>query len=391
MAADGSSSLDDTTGTIDSNLVLDTGLATGGARSGLRAQLQRGLDALHADGMVGLVGEVSDGGARIDARSGAARAESHEPVAFDARFRMGSNTKTFVAVVILQLVEQGALGLDDTVERWLPGVVAGHGNDGTRITIRQLLQHTSGIFNYTQDLLATFALQDYLAMRFEHIAPEALVAVAMAHEPNFAPGAGWSYSNTNYVLAGMIIKKVTGRDWSAEVRARVTEPLQLSHTFDPRDWPDLPRPALRGYSQFTDGGPLVDVTLFNHTWADAAGALVTTANDLTRFWRALQSGALLGPAMMAEMHATVPAPELAAVIPGVGYGLGILRVPTRCGGEYWAHYGDTFGFSTRNAVDGAGTRAVVFAENTSLFLPAAQERVLRDDLQLLEDVMCLGR
>jgi D-alanyl-D-alanine carboxypeptidase len=111
---------------------------------------------------------------------------------------------------------------------------------------------------------------------------------------------------------------------------------------------------------------------------------------LTRFWRALQGGALLGPAMMAEMHATVPAPELAEVIPGVGYGLGILRVPTSCGGAYWAHYGDTIGFSTRNAVDDAGTRAVAFAENTSL-LPAAQERALRDDLQLLDDLMCLGR
>jgi len=181
----------------------------------VRAALQRGLDTLAGDGMVGALGELSDGSGRVAARSGVARLGSTAPVAFDSRFRMGSNTKTFVAVVMLQLVQEGKLGLDDTVDHWLPGVVSGNGNDGTKITVRNLLQHTTGIFDYTEALLAGLTLDGFQQLRFEHFEPEQLIAIAMAHEPKFAPGAGWSYSNTNYILAGMIIKKVTGQLWSA--------------------------------------------------------------------------------------------------------------------------------------------------------------------------------
>jgi len=208
----------------------------------LRTRLQHHLDVLHADGVVGAVGQVSDGHERIAAHSGVARLDGTTPVSFDAQFRMGSNTKTFVAVVMLQLVDEGKVRLSDTIDRWLPGVVSGHGNDGTQITIRNLLQHTSGINNYTQELLAGYTAAEYYATRFRHYDPEQLVAIAVAQPPNFAPGTGWSYSNTNYILAGMIIKKVTGHDWSTEVNARILAPLQMLHTFDPRDQ----RPRIAG-------------------------------------------------------------------------------------------------------------------------------------------------
>jgi D-alanyl-D-alanine carboxypeptidase len=389
-AADGSP--DHTTDSSSGDLgIADT--ARGTTADALRAALQRNLDLLHADGVVGATGQVSDGLDRIAARSGTARQDGAAPIPLDSEFRMGSDTKTFVAVVMLQLVDEGKVRLDDTVERWLPGVVSGNGNDGTKITIHNLLQHTSGLFNYTADLFAVFSIDDYYATRFRHLEPEQLVALAVSHEPNFAPGTSWSYSNTNYILAGMIIQRVTGHAWSAEVRTRILVPLGLVHTFDPGDQPGLPPPHADGYSTIAWGEPLVDVTLYNHTWGGAAGSLVSTTGDLTRFWRALQAGKLLSPARMAEMHDTVPAAELATVIPGIRDGLGIFWTPTHCGG-YWNHLGDTFGFSTRDGVNDDGTRAVVAFRNTTIDSDAAEAqapalRLITEDLQLVEDVMCV--
>jgi D-alanyl-D-alanine carboxypeptidase len=343
------------------------------------------LDELRAGGISGLLAEVDDGGRHIVARSGVARLDTAQPVDFDSYFRMGSNTKTFVAVVALQLVGEGALALDDTVDRWLPGVVAGHGNDGTRITVRQLLQHTSGLFNFTGDIPALFTAEGYLEDRLEHAEAADLVAIALRHEPSFAPGAGWEYSNTNYVLAGMIIERVTGRDWRDEVRARITAPLGLDRTFDPGDDPDLPEPHARAYEQFPGSDELVDVTSMNYTWADAAGSLVTTTRDLTQFWRALQQGKLLGPAEMAALHDTVAAPAFDVVLPGVRYGLGIMWVPTSCGG-YWSHAGDTLGYATRNAASDDGSRVVVLSLSTQR-ADAALER-LQETFRLLDQIMC---
>lgn len=356
-------------------------------RCDLANTLQVDVDTNHRDGVVGVLAQIRDDHSVIRARAGESKLGSGVPVPFNASFRMGSNTKTFVAIVVLQLAAEERLSLDDTVERWLPGLVSGNGNDGSAITIRQLLQHTSGLPNYTADLFASFTADDYYRTRFEHDSPEQLVALALSHPPNFAPGTGWSYSNTNYILAGMIIRKVTGRDWPSEVRARITTPLHLTATFEPGDWPDLPNPHSHGYNLFEAGAPLVDVTRYNHTWGGAAGSLITTPDDLTRFWLALQRGELLPPAQMAEMQTTVPATGLDAIIPGVSYGLGILRVPTSCGGAYWAHFGDTFGLTTRNAVNLAGTRAVVVSNNTSFDVDPA-ETVIGDDLKLLDDVMC---
>lgn len=355
-------------------------------RAKLSATLQADVDANHREGVVGVLAEVSDGTETIHARAGESQLGNGTPIPFDAKFRMGSNTKTFVAVVVLELAEEGKLSLDDSVERWLPGVVSENGNDGSQITIRQLLQHTSGLPNYTADLFSSFTASDYERVRFERSSPEQLVALALAHPPDFAPGTSWNYSNTNYVLAGMIIEQVTGRDWKREVAERILTPLELSDTFDPGDDPDLPAPHSLGYNLFAENEPLVDVTQYNHTWADAAGALVSTTTDLTHFWRALLSGKLLGSSMMAEMQATTPAVGLDEVIPEARYGLGIMSIPTRCG-SYWSHFGDTFGFSTRNAVDAKGTRAVVVSNNTTFDVDPA-EQVIRDDLKLLEDVMC---
>ncbi len=349
--------------------------------------LQANVDLHHQHGVIGVVAQISDGEDTFRARAGESTLDGGAPPEFDTHFRMGSNTKTFVAVVVLQLTEEGVLSLDDSVEKWLPGVVAGNGNDGSQITIRQLLQHTSGLHNYTADLFTTFGAEDYERARLEEVLAEDLVALALATPPDFEPGSDWNYSNTNYLLAGMIVEEATGRDWSREVRARILEPLELTETFDPDADPDLPEPHARGYHLFAEGEPLVDVTSFNHTWADAAGSLVSTLGDLTRFWRALQNGELLAPAQLAEMQTTVPATVLDEVIPGARYGLGVMSIPTSCGGAYWSHFGDTLGFSTRNAVNMEGTRSVVLSNNTSFDVEPVLQ-VIRDDLKLLDDAMC---
>jgi D-alanyl-D-alanine carboxypeptidase len=355
-------------------------------QSELAATLQANVDEHHAHGVVGVVAQVSDGDAVIRARAGESMLGSGAPVEFDTRFRMGSNTKTFVAVVMLQLVEEGTLGLEDTVEQWLPGVVSGNDNDGSRITIRQLLQHTSGLHNYTADLFTGFTAEDFERVRHDSVTPEDLVAIALAHPPDFEPGASWNYSNTNYILCGMIIEKATGRSWASEVQTRISAPLGLTATSEPGDDPDLPTPHSQGYHLFVENEPLLDVTSYNHTWGGAAGSLITTLDDLTHFWRALQSGELLAPAQLAEMQTTVAAVGLDEVIPGLQYGLGIMSVPTRCG-HYWAHFGDTTGYTTRNAVNPEGTRSVVLSNNTSFDVgPVLQ--VISDDLKLLEDAMC---
>ncbi len=356
-------------------------------RPGTAAILQRGLDDLHHHGVTGTQGLVRDGSRVSWARSGVADLSTGAPMPVDGYFRMGSDTKTFVSVVVLQLVGEGRLGLDDPIDRWLPGVVAGNGNDGRRITVRQVLRHTSGIANYTDDLSALGSAEGYLAHRFDHYTEADLVALAMRHPPLFAPGTQWSYSNTNYVLAGMLVARVTGHSWADEVRARVLVPLRLEHTLYPGDRPTSPDPHAEGYQQFAPGGALVDTSVFNATVADAAGGMVSTTTDLARFWQAVQSGRLLRPAQMAEMHDTVLAVPFQALRPGVAYGLGIMWIPNRCGG-YWAHFGDVPGTSTLDAVTPDGRRSVVLYEATKLADPGPAQAVELRGLQLLDDLVC---
>ncbi|MEV6167933.1 serine hydrolase domain-containing protein [Streptomyces sp. NPDC051954] len=277
------------------------------------------------------------------------------------RFRIASASKTFVATVVLQLAGEGRLSLDDTVEDWLPGVVSGNGNDGSRITVRQLLQHTSGLFNYTADFPVLASVDGFEAGRYTTWTDEQLVEIAMRHRPDFEPGTKWSYSNTGYIVAGMIIKKVTGHSWQQEVTHRVIEPLHLRNTSAPTTETRIRGRHMHGYSDFGDSGATIDVTEVNPTAAGAAGAMISTAADLTRFYRALLGGQLLRPAELKAMRTTVPAPDLDVVWPGAAYGLGLLRIPLSCGGAYYSHPGDFPGYTTRNGVSTDGRRVVVLA------------------------------
>ncbi|MFI6449426.1 serine hydrolase [Kitasatospora sp. NPDC050543] len=287
--------------------------------------------------------------------AGTADLDTGEPASADGRFRIGSITKTFVATVVLQLVAEHRLALDDPIERHLPGVVP----NGGAITVRQLLNHTSGIFNYTEDPAFDRSgdkLHEWLTVgRWRTHHPEQLVALATGHEPYFAPGQGWHYSNTNYVIVGMLIQRTTGRSWAEEVERRIIRPLGLRNTSMPLSSVSVPGPHAHAYFKLPEGGR-ADVTMINPSMFGAAGAGISSTADLTRFNAALLGGRLLGPAELAEMKRTV---DLGG---GAGYGLGLSRTVLPCG-EFWGHSGSVPGYGTMLLGNAAGTRQFAGSAN----------------------------
>ncbi|MFB7382317.1 serine hydrolase domain-containing protein [Kitasatospora purpeofusca] len=278
--------------------------------------------------------------------AGVADLATGRPAEADGRFRIGSVTKAFVSTVLLQLVGEGRLRLDDPVERHLPGIVP----NGAAITVRQLLNHTSGLFNYTEDtrfLVTSEAdLEDYAhgTWRYRDYRPEQLAAVSAEHPPYFAPGQGWHYSNTNYVLAGMIVRKVTGRAWQQEVERRIVRPLHLADTVFPGSGTGFGGPHTHAYLDLP-AGP-ADITRLNPSVVDAAGNGISTTTDLDRFHAALFGGKLLRPAEMAALTETVPS-TVPGTIPDMGYGLGVFRLDLGPGCEAaWGHDGSLGGWGT---------------------------------------------
>ena len=350
----------------------------------LQQDLQRDLDAITATGVPGVLAEVRTGDRQLRGTSGVANLDSREPVNAGGFFRIGSNTKTFVSVVVLQLVAEHRLSLDDTVGHWLPGVVHGNGNDGNKITVRELLQHTSGLHNYTDDLQTQITSPEaYRKLEFHQFSRQDLLDIALAHRPDFAPGAAWNYSNTNYILLGMIIEKVAHDSWEDQVTRRIIVPLGLHHTYAPGTRTRLPQPHATGYLIF-DKNTRVDTTAENMSWADSAGALISTASDLSRFWSAIGNGTLLSPAQIREMRQTVPAAAGdVATVPGSRYGLGIFSTPLTCGGVYWSHEGDVPGYNTVGAVSSDGRTTVVESVNSNVDDP-----VLAAEYGLVDHVMC---
>src|SRR5262249_21132742 len=159
-------------------------------------------------------------------------------------------------------------------------------------------QHTSGLPDYVRYL----SFPDIIAHPYVHRDPAELLSLALAHPPVFPPGTSWSYSNTNYLLAGMLIEKVTGHPYGEEIRRRILTPLGLRQTYVPTDDPAIPGPHPRGYVR-TDAG-LVDRTEFNPSVAIASGSMISSGPDMSRFFTALIGGRLLHPAQLREMMTT---------------------------------------------------------------------------------------
>ncbi|MGH3382730.1 MAG: serine hydrolase domain-containing protein [Actinoallomurus sp.] len=303
------------------------------------------------DGAPGALVRVADRNGSTVLTSGVANLSTGTPVARDSRWRIGSATKTYVATVVLQLVAEHRVELDAPVERYLPGVVRGNGNDGHHITVRELLQHTSGL----PDILTYLPPQDILAHRYDHHDVTDLVNIALAHPPLFAPGTSWSYSNTNYLLAGMLIAKVTGHPYGEEIRRRILKPLGLHATYVPGDRTEIPGPHPLGYVRPGENATPIEVTELNPSVAGSSGEMISSASDVSRFFNALVGGRLLHPAELRAMMTTRPTGGSA----GRAYGLGLESRQLPCGGVYWGHGGDMLGFETATGATTDGRQATV--------------------------------
>lgn len=306
---------------------------------------QRALDAAVKAGVPGVTAQARDGHGVWKAASGVGDMKTGEPRGKDDRFRVGSITKTFMATVLLQMEAEGRLSLDDKVDRHLPGLVRGNGNDGRKITVRQLLSHTSGLFDYLADkkYSETYMEGDgYLKHRYDTLPPKKHVRIALSHRPLFKPGAKHSYSNTNYILAGLIVEKLGKRPYEDEVRDRIIKPLGLKETTNPGNSVHLPQPSSRGYSKLFRSQPdrIDDITEMNGSQGWGDGDIIASAGDLTRFYRALLRGKLLPPKQLKAMKTTVSNPD----DPDTAYGLGLQRFKTSCGTTVWGHGGGMIGW-----------------------------------------------
>lgn len=329
--------------------VLAAALAVGGtlptpaaADRDSRDVLRQGLERLVRDDRypAALAATTRPDGRVRDYAVGVADLRTGARAPLDGRVRAGSNTKAFTATVVLQLVGEGKVSLDAPVETYLPRLVRGDGIDGRRITVRQLLQHTSGLPDYVPYI-------DDLTGKGRHtyVQPRTTLDLGLAHKALFAPGKGWAYSNTNYTLAGLIIEKVTGRPLAEQITRRVIDRVGLRGTYFPGVGDERVRGAHpRGYFAERPGAPLEDITTMDPSWGWAAGQLISTPSDLNRFYAALFGGELLAPAQLAQMRTTVATDG--GLWPGARYGLGVISTPLSCGGLAWGHGGNIPGYQT---------------------------------------------
>ncbi|AUG81285.1 Penicillin-binding protein [Kitasatospora sp. MMS16-BH015] len=346
-----------------------------------QALLQAGARQGVADGYPAVVGLVRSGDAVQYVAAGVKDRATRTPADPKAQYRIGSSTKAFTSTVLLQLEAEGRLSIDDTVAKWLPGAVSANGYDGSKITIRQLLNHTSGLPDYAAD--AAFAFNYGADLQPDQaFAPQALVNLALRqHAPASAPGQTWGYANTNYVLAGMVITAVTGNSPAAEIQQRIITPLGLTDTTFPTSDPSLHGNYLHGY-EYPLGSSLVilDVTVSNVQTFGAAGAMVSTLDDMAAFSRALVTGKLLPPAQQTELTTTVPS-SLG------GYGLGVIHKQLPCGQWAWSHGGDVLGYDSDWLSSEDGTRQVLRA-NTEYHLVGGPTRGQQDTGRATSAAFC---
>jgi len=263
----------------------------------------------------------------------------------DNQFRAASILKSFIAVVILQLTEEGRFLLDDSMTAMLPESVTTRFSESSKITVRMLLNHTSGIPDWlTGALMGEIAADPQRIWKIDEY-----LEVAAAQEPSFSPGESWQYSNTNYNLLGLVIEQATGRSWREEIHERIIEPLSLENT-------QLPEPGDLSFSDnhahgYVDmGGRQMDFTKIDSSMAGAAGghALITTTSDLARFLNAVLAGELFQNAgTLDEMLEFTEVPvDVEALKYAAGYGLGVMKFLLPGNVEMLGHAGTTGGFQS---------------------------------------------
>ncbi|MFD1930243.1 serine hydrolase [Nonomuraea mangrovi] len=322
-----------------------------------RKELRRTLEEVPKGGVAGAYSAVRDGWRHWRGAAGLADLEAGRPTRPAMYHRIGSITKTFVATAVLQQVEQGKVRLDAPVEEYLPGLLPDR-----RVTVRMLLNHTSHLGDYDTALITgPDSLEE---MRVRQFSDEELIRLGLGVGPSGEPGdSPGSYSNTNYIVLGLLLDKVTGMSAERYITRHVIQRAGLSHTFFPNT-PELPRPHAKAYTSFFGSFPLRDFSTFNMSWGGTAGAMVSTMEDLNRFFRALLTGGLIGQDQLAEMRRTGP------ITPGPGvpvtfdYGLGLIAYDTPCG-KLWGHDGGVIGMATLSLSTEEGGRQASSGINTT--------------------------
>ncbi|MDF2897778.1 MULTISPECIES: serine hydrolase domain-containing protein [Rhodococcus] len=312
-------------------------------------EIQSDLDGLTRSGVVGSIATLDDGTTTAVMTSGVPNRTNGDSIGKNDRVRIGSVTKTFTASLVLQLVAEGKVDLDAPIEQYLPGLLHGSdmdggdmdgsGTDGSAITVRQLLQHRSGLPEFAGEPGA----DEWIAANEDRtLTPSAAVAIALGKPAQFVPGTSFVYTNTNYIVLGMLVESVTGRSYADELQSRILDPLDLEDTYLPAAGErDIRGDHLTGY-QDLDGG-LTDVSRTEPSIPWSAGAMVSTGTDLNAFWRALLDGQVVPAEQLAEMTT----PQVGATeAEGLGYGMGVGATELPCGVTYTGHSGGIYGYYT---------------------------------------------
>ncbi|RDD85312.1 serine hydrolase [Streptomyces parvulus] len=316
---------------------------------GLREVLRTAV----SQGAPGAMARIVDNGTAHNVAVGVADRATGRAIDNVDRFRAGSVTKSFSAVVLLQLVDEGALELDNAVNAYLPGLLP-----DDRITVRHVLSHRSGLYDYTNDMFAN-TVPGFEAVRNKVFSYQELVNLSLEKPLGNAPGAAYSYSNTNFVVAGMLIEKLTGDSVSAAYTSRIIQPLNLRDTSYVHPTTTIAGRHAKGYLPPDQPGALVDSTEQTVSWAQSAGAIISSTRDLDNFFSALFRGKLMSAAQLTQMQQWV------TVNSTQGYGLGLRRRDLSCGISVYGHTGTVQGYYTYAFTSKDGARTVTALANTS--------------------------
>ena len=323
---------------------------TGKSKAAQKRDVKAIIQPLVDNGYPGVLAAKTDkDGNAVGATAGKGNLATGEAPPLDGEVRIGSNTKTFVAVLVMKMVEEGKVKLDEPIETYLPGLIKGQGVDGKKITVRQLLQHTSGLPE------TALGFPDVFASRNNYYQPRDILDEALTKAAQFAPGAKFTYTNTNYIVLGLLAERVGKRPIAEQIETKIVKPLGLKHTYMPKDG----EKALRGkhprgyHTRDNKPGKLEDITDYDTSIAWTAGAMVSTPSELNKFMQSIFDGSLLNQASIAEMKKSVPMGDGGDV-----YGLGLIGHKLSCG-VAWGHGGTFFGYQTDNAVGPDGTAAVI--------------------------------
>ncbi|AVZ77722.1 hydrolase [Streptomyces lunaelactis] len=330
--------------------------------------MKSALDGVHRAGIPGVYAEVRDAGRTWRGASGVADVTTGRPVTPDMRQRVGSITKTFTAAAVMQQVEQGRIQLDAPIGGYLPQLVPGE--RGRKITVRMLLNNTSGIPDYIPyafpSLQAFPSLPDVSPKslddnRFRQFRPAELIQMGLAAPPASEPGAPTGvYSNTNYLLLGQLLEQVTGTPAEEYITRNVIERARLRHTEFPAGT-RIKGPHSRMYEAFYGLiDPPRDYSVYNMSWTGTGAALVSTMEDLNRFYAKLLDGEIVNRSSLAQMQRTVPVRALDGTM--IDYGLGLHKVGTGCG-TFWGHDGTVWGAGTMSLTRADGKRQMSVAVN----------------------------